>query len=335
MTISPVLSWPATAAFVIAASALIWWPQPGGAAGAWARVRRTILVGLLLAAALRPGIPGADVRASSSDLNVIFVVDTTTSAMALDYDDQPRLAGMRSDIKEICGRLAGARFALVTFDREAVLRMPLTSDGAAVAAAADTIMPETSAWSRGSSVTVAGPLLKRTLARIAQTHPQRARLVFYLGDGEQTSGEPPAPLGVDPSLVNGGAVLGYGTSAGGQMRQTGVPGSRADDWLLDPGTGKPARSVIDEAQLGAIAGALGVPYHHRAPGESIDAILASMDLTGLDRPTASQDGALSASREEFYWIGLLGVAALVAWEVGLALARLWSLRRPHRRQGRA
>lgn len=323
MTLLPVMSVGVLVLAVVVALALVWWPQPGPQPSLRTRVRRTLLVAAVLVASLRPGLPGAEVRASASELNVFFVVDTTTSSMAEDFGTDPRMSGMRADITAISGRMAGARFALITFDQAAVLRMPLTSDGAAVAAAAETMLPETSAWSRGSSVTAAGPLLQQTLARVAAAHPERARAVFYLGDGEQTSGSPPAALGVDQSLVNGGAVLGYGTTGGGQMHETGVPGSRADaGWLLDPSTGKPAVSVIDEGQLGSIAQQLGVPYLHRSPGESVDAVLGLVDLTGLDRVTVAQDGPLSAGREEFYWIALLAVAGLVAWEVGLALARL-------------
>lgn len=334
MTLLPVMSVGVLVLAVVVALALVWWPQPGPQPSLRTRVRRTLLVAAVLVASLRPGLPGAEVRASASELNVFFVVDTTTSSMAEDFGTDPRMSGMRADITAISGRMAGARFALITFDQAAVLRMPLTSDGAAVAAAAETMLPETSAWSRGSSVTAAGPLLQQTLARVAAAHPERARAVFYLGDGEQTSGSPPAALGVDQSLVNGGAVLGYGTTSGGQMHETGVPGSRADaGWLLDPSTGKPAVSVIDEGQLGSIAQQLGVPYLHRSPGESVDAVLGLVDLTGLDRVTVAQDGPLSAGREEFYWIALLAVAGLVAWEVGLALARLWGLRRPRRARG--
>jgi Ca-activated chloride channel family protein len=334
MTLLPVMSVGALVLAAVVALGLVWWPQPGAQPGLATRARRTVLVAAILVASVRPGLPGAEVRASATDLNVFFVIDTTTSSMAEDFGSDPRMAGMRADITALSGRMAGARFALITFDHTAVLRMPLTSDGAAVASAAETLLPETSAWSRGSSVTVAGPLLGKTLARVAQTHPERARLVFYLGDGEQTSGKAPDALGVDPALVNGGAVLGYGTSTGGQMHETGVPGSRADaGWLLDPNTGKPALSVIDETQLGSIAAQLGVPYLHRSPGDSIDAVLDQVDLSGLDRVSVGEDGPLSGSREEFYWIALLVVAGLVAWEVGVALSRLWGLRHPRRSRG--
>ena len=137
--------------------ALIWWPagprersEPSVARG-----RRTAMVVLLLVAALRPAIPGNDVRVDASAVDVYLVVDTTSSVMARDYGDaRPRLEGVRADIKALTTQLAGARFALVTFDIDTTVRLPLTSDGAAVSAAADTLRPETSVWSRGSSVTL-------------------------------------------------------------------------------------------------------------------------------------------------------------------------------------
>jgi hypothetical protein len=96
---------------------------------------------------------------------------------------------------------------------------------------------------------------------------------------------------------------------------------------VDPSTGKPAVSVIDESQLSALAQQLGVPYVHRSPGDGVDAVLGQVDLSGLDRVSVGEDGPLSGSREEFYWIALLAVAGLVAVEVGVAMARLWGLRR--------
>ncbi len=313
------------------ALALVWWPQPGSAQpSVVGRVRRTALVLFVLGAALRPGLPGAaSVRVDSADLNVFFVVDTTTSSVAEDHGGGTRLAGMRADITAIAGHLSGARFALITFDRTAVVRMPLTSDGAAVAAAADTLMPETSAWSQGSSVTVAGPLLQEMLDRAAQSHPERSRVVFYLGDGEHTAATGPAPLGVDRTLVTaGGAVLGYGTASGGQMRRSPGSSGSSPDWVLDPSTRAPARSVIDEGRLRDIAGQLGVGYLHRSAGASVDPILDTVNRSALQQVSVAEDGPLAATRQELYWVALLGAFALLAWEAGESLRRLWALRRP-------
>ena len=73
-------------------------------------------------------------------------------------------------------------------------------------------------WSRGSSVTIARDQLRTALERGRDTHPERARLVFYFGDGEQTAAQDPRPFDIASQLINGGAVLGYGTAAGGGWR---------------------------------------------------------------------------------------------------------------------
>ena len=177
------------------------------------------MVVLLLVAALRPAIPGNDVRVDASAVDVYLVVDTTSSVMARDYADaRPRLEGVRADIKALTTQLAGARFAL-TFDIDTTVRLPLTSDGAAVSAAADTLRPETSVWSRGSSVTIARDQPDRPGTRPRHAPgagPPRLLLRRRRADGAQD----PRPFDIASQLINGGAVLGYGTAAGGRMAIT-------------------------------------------------------------------------------------------------------------------
>jgi Ca-activated chloride channel family protein len=269
-------------------------------------------------AALRPAVPGNDVRVDASAVDVYFVVDTTSSVMARDYSDaRPRLEGVRTDIKGLVNQLTGARFALMTFDIDTTLRLPLTSDGAAVAAAADTLRPETSVWSRGSSVTIARDQLRTALERGRDTHPERARLVFYLGDGEQTAAQDPRPFDIDGRLVNGGAVLGYGTSAGGRMAITAA--FETGD-ILDPSTGQPAVSVIDEKQLAAIASQLGVPYVHRARDDNGTGIIEAVQLKELAPLRATDSAEIVGGRNELGWVALLLLAALAAWELGILVA---------------
>ena len=48
---------------------------------------------LLLAAALRPGVPGGSAQAAAADVNVFFVVDTSSSIVAEDYGNHIAPAG--------------------------------------------------------------------------------------------------------------------------------------------------------------------------------------------------------------------------------------------------
>ncbi|MEO8827853.1 vWA domain-containing protein [Lapillicoccus sp.] len=320
----PVAPWPILFLLAGLAAALIWWPagrrertETGGARG-----RRSAVVLLLLLAATRPALPGTDVRVDASSVDVYFVVDTTTSSMARDYaGSEPRLAGMRTDLKGVAAQLPGARFTVLSFDLDTTTRLPLTSDATALYAAADTLRPETSRWSRGSSVTVARTDLVAALQRGQATHPDRARLVFYLGDGEQTAETEPQPFEIPGGLVNGGAVLGYGTAAGGPMATTG---NLSEGDVVDPSTGKPAISTIDEKQLAQIADQLGVPYLHRQSDDAGQAIVDAVHLTQLGSVSGAEQIELGG-RTELYWVLLLAVALVGAWELGLVIASLTSL----------
>ena len=322
----PLAPWPVLVLLAAVGGLLIWWPagKQERSDTLVARLRRSAMVVLLLVAALRPGVPGGDLKVNATDLDVYFLVDTTSSSMAEDYaGGRPRLEGMRADIKGVAAQLPGARYSLVTFDQETVTRLPLTTDAAALASAADTIVPETSTWSRGSSVTLARSALADTLERGQKAHPERARVVFYLGDGEQTAPSAPEPFEVDRTLINGGAVLGYGTAQGGQMKETGT---RRDAYITDPSTGRPARSVIDESQLEAIGEQLTVPYLHRTADDKGAGIVDEVRLKELNSLSTSDASRSVGGRTELYWLFLLALAALAAWELGASLASVTRLR---------
>ena len=67
-------------------------------------------------------------------------------------------AGRRPEGHHVHRRGArGARFAMVTFDSQAVVRMPLTTDASALDTLAGVLEPQVTVYSTGSSVTVPGP----------------------------------------------------------------------------------------------------------------------------------------------------------------------------------
>ncbi|HJV97981.1 MAG TPA: VWA domain-containing protein [Arthrobacter sp.] len=335
MTLHPVLpGWimlPLTAAVVLF---LVWQvsrarrrdPRGGSGPGRdW--LLRSVLVLLVVGASLRPGIPGGSAEAATADVNVFFVVDTTSSIAAEDYGDSlPRLEGVRADIRAIAGELAGARFSLITFDTNASVRMPLTTDTSALETLVAVLEPQVAAYSKGSSVTVAAKILDERLRAARDSNPERPRIVFYLGDGEQTSGKPPAPMRMDTGLVSGGAVLGYGTAEGGRMKENAGPGTDdAAGYIPDrsAGTRQDALSVLDEGQLRKIAGDLGVPYVHRSAGDIAAPMLQHA------RPGALQRGEGDDSLEgrlELYWILAAGAFLLALRETVLVLRQLRELR---------
>lgn len=307
MTYAPIIPWPLLAVALVAAPAFTAWtllrrggrqPQRNWKPAAL----RSAAVVLLLLAALRPGWAGGQAQTGAADLDVFFVVDTSTSMAAEDYNGtKTRLSGVQQDVMAVAKELAGAKFSLITFDNKASVRMPLTQDATALQTAMATLQPQNSRYATGSSVTGASELLKERLEAAKQQHPGRAALVFYAGDGENTSAEKPTPM--DPGNVAGGAVLGYGTGQGGRMKETTKPDA---GYVRDKTSDTPqdAISRIDEEQLRTIAGQLHLPYTHRTGAGPTSDMLSQASPGSL---TTTASGA--PGRVELYW--LLALAAFL------------------------
>jgi Ca-activated chloride channel family protein len=340
MTLDPMLPvW----AIALLASALVGfcvWQlvvAPRGAAAqrsprlAWAL--RVSAVLLLAVVAVRPVIPAppAVPPTTSGGLEVYIAVDTTSSMAAEDWNgDSPRLDGVEADIAAMADRLQGASFSLITFDAEAVQRVPLTSDATALVSAGDVLTQEITVYSRGSSIDEPVDLLTEVIGTAADANPAQERVLFYLGDGEQTADVAPGSFAELAPLISGGAVLGYGTDGGGPMLSfTGYDDPNVPaEYIQDYSSGEPVQAVstIDEANLGTIADQLGVEYTHRDAGSSIAGVLDGFDIGDV---TVSESTV--GAPVELYWIAaaLLGVFAIAELlGLGGALVELRRALRP-------
>ncbi|GAA3591580.1 hypothetical protein GCM10022198_14400 [Klugiella xanthotipulae] len=283
---------------------------------------RTLMVLCVLAMLLRPGLPGGQTQTLETELDVFFVVDTTASIVAEDYGDgQQRLDGVRDDAAALVREYPGARFSLITFDATAALRVPLTTDGTSLLSTLSVLTPEITKYSRGSSISEANDLLAQTVSQAAVSAPERSRMVFYFGDGEQTSSQEPGSFTESAEWLNGGAVLGYGTAEGGKMRvTTGKVGDTAAPEYIDDSSGNPALSVIDENNLEAIAAQLGVKYQHRTA--DTDLTIPEVKTTTVPLATGGTVGNVIA----LYWIPAILCALLLSLEILRGTAQLVQLR---------
>lgn len=308
------------------------------AAAMWAS--RLAMVLLLVVVALRPTIPtDGQGPTASGGLEVYFVVDTTSSMAAEDWGDgEPRLVGVKEDIEAIVDALPGAQFSLVTFDVVAVQRVPLTADDTAIVSAASVLRQEITSYSRGSSIDEPIGMMMALFEQAEASNPDQRRVMFYLGDGEQTTELQPQRFDVLGPYLEGGAVLGYGTAEGGRMQeflgvdphQFGEPEPEPDPeeapvYIQDPAGGD-ALSRVDETALETIATDLGVRYDLREAGAPVDPVLAGIEVGELVSEAGEPD-----TITELYWIfaiplGLLALLEIV--NIGGAVAEL----RPGRRR---
>ena len=269
---------------------------------------------------LRPGIPGGATETLATDTDILIVVDTTASIVAEDWDgDGQRLDGVRADVQSIVDEYPGARFALISFDAAAELRLPLTTDATALISSLEVLRPEVTAQSQGSSIGIASAMVEETLEAAADSAPDRSRMVFYLGDGEQTVSSDPESFSAGAEFTDGGAVLGYGTSEGGPMKVTsGSLSEEGDEYIQYQG--ERAMSVIDEANLQTIADDLGIQYQPRS---------ADADIELPEAPTTTTNFTESGSVGnviELYWIFALVMVLLLGVEIARATILIAQMR---------
>ncbi|MFD5224098.1 VWA domain-containing protein [Microbacterium sp. NPDC058342] len=290
-------------------------------------VLRLGIVLVVFAMLLRPGIPGGTSQTLATDTDIVIVVDTTASIIAEDWNgDEPRLVGVRADVQSIVDEYPGARFSLISFDATAQLRLPLTTDATALMSSLDVMLPEITDQSRGSSISIANRMLADTLSAAAKASPERSRMVFYLGDGEQTASQEPESFASSAKFVDGGGVLGYGTVEGGPMKKTTGRSDGRSEYIEYQG--ERAMSVIDEDNLQQVAEQLGVEYRHRTVDAGIE--LPEAPTSTTDYSSSGEVGNVI----ELYWILALVLLVLVAVELARAtmlVIRLRGLtRRPER-----
>lgn len=259
--------------------------RPGAPRAAW--LRRTGAVVLLALIGLGPSVASTDRDTSVTNVDMFFVVDRTGSMAAEDYgpaQEQERLDGVRHDVVSLTEAIPGARYSVISFDSQASRQLPLTTDARAITSWADTFRREITRYSQGSLTDRPLDELRSALEGSAELHPANTRLVFFLSDGEQTAdGEPRSFADLAP-LVDGGAVLGYGTPEGGRMKEYDPDVDPADaeyivDWSQPSEDGEPvaALSTIDEETLGTLAEQLGVPYVHRTEPTETASLVAGID----------------------------------------------------------
>lgn len=283
-------------------------------------VRRTAAVACVAVIGLCPAVPSTEQDGLVSNAELYFVVDRTGSMAAEDYNgSEPRLHGVSHDLTALTQALPGSRYAIIAFDSQATRQLPLTTDSRAVRAWADTLRQEITAYSAGSSVDRPLEQLQTTLEAAAERNPSNVRLVFFFSDGENTAGS-----GSDPSdgfasfadlapLIDGGAVMGYGTAEGGKMRSydgTDNSGYGTDAPYITDDSGNDAISTIDETTLRTIADQLGVQYTHRIEPNDVTSLVSDIDLEAI-----SDDGRRDLTTyTDVYWPAAALLAALLAWE---------------------
>lgn len=230
---------------------------------------KAMIIILLFVINLRFMVPNGEGVTINSNLNILFVIDTSVSMRALDYNgNKERFEGVVNDCCNIVDELSNCKFSIITFGDTAQRLIPFTSDTDMVQAELKAIKLEDDYYAKGSSMNLVKDTLEKTLKDEKKRQKEDSEIVvFFVSDGEITKeGEKLDSFSSIGQYISNGAVLGYGTSTGGKMVSSGYADDPSSElyyiYYFDEESyeSKTAISKLDEKNLKQIASDLGIDY---------------------------------------------------------------------------
>lgn len=281
--------------------------------GKFAYIRQIIMIILLFMINLRMMIP-TDVEVSTKriDANVFFVIDNTISMTANDCaDGTTRMDALKADCNNITGSLSGARFSLITFANISKLVFPLTESTSFVNSCIKGIGVTDELYAKGSSMNICKDMVVE-LVKAAHEKNTGKVIVFFISDGEITNGDTLDSFKEAAKYIDGGAVLGYGTSKGGNMY---IKDYFSDDLVVIEDKSeypyKKAVSKIDEENLKAIAKDMGIEYINMTTENKLDTVIDNIkkDTASLGDEDSRLDGY-----KDIYFIFIIPLLGMLVYE---------------------
>ncbi len=240
-------------------------------------IKISIIV-LLFVINLRFMLPNGEQVTMNSDTNILFVIDTSFSMRALDYNgNKERLEGVINDCCNIVDELSECRFSIITFGDTAQKLIPFTTDVDMVQAELKAIRLENDYYAKGSSMNLAKDTLEKTLRKETERKDENSKfVVFFISDGEITKeGESLEAFSNIRKYISNGAVMGYGTLSGGKMINSTYAEEPDSEFYYtyyydDDYNMVTAVSKLDEKNLKQIANDLGIDYIQMSKNSNIN-----------------------------------------------------------------
>jgi Ca-activated chloride channel family protein len=254
-----------------------------------------VIIALVVAIA-RPR-SGARVSDDSSvGINIMLVLDLSSSMLAQDFRPRNRLEVAKERVKEFVAQRSADRIGLVAFAGEALTQVPLTTDHPLILQAIDNLQP-----GQLEDGTAIGTAIA-TAANRLRTAPGRSRVMVLLTDGVSNRGSIDPRTAARAAGVFGVKIYSIGVGTEGMAPvpvDRGVHGLRYEMMPVE----------IDEALLAEISRATGGRYFRARDAEALRRIYD--EINRLER-TPAQVRTYVHYSEMYRWPLGLGMIALVA-----------------------
>ena len=271
---------------------------------------KILIVVMLFVINLRFMIPNGESTAINLDLSVLFVIDTSVSMRALDYDsNKERIEGVINDCCYIIDELSGSKFSIVTFGDTSQRIIPFTTDSDIVQAEIKAIKLENDYYAKGSSMNIVKDVLEKTLNDENKRQNENTKfVVFFITDGEITKeGETLSSFSDCKQYISNGAVLGYGTTNGGKMVNSIYADNPSSEfyylYYYDNNYNKTtALSKLDEKNLKQMAIDLGIDYIQMSKQDNIKDKLRSIKEQVVNNQ--SKEEKTKSYKDTYYYFAI-------------------------------
>jgi Ca-activated chloride channel family protein len=269
-------------------------------------LRNLVLVGLVVAIARPRGVGHAE-NVTSEGINIVLVIDLSSSMLAEDFQPSNRIAVAKATVKRFIAGRQSDRIGLVAFAAEALTQVPLTTDYPILMQAVDNL--QAGQLEDGTAIGTA----IATAANRLRNAPGKSRVMILLTDGVNNRGN------IDPLTAARAAAafgikiytIGVGTRGMAPVPVgRGVYGLRYENQPVE----------IDEALLTNISRMTGGKYFRAVDATALQNIYAQ--INSLER-TPVQSTTYVRYSELFRWpLGLAVIALLLELTVAAVRAPL-------------
>ncbi|MBR1815313.1 MAG: VWA domain-containing protein [Lachnospiraceae bacterium] len=271
-------------------------------------IRQSVIVVLLFVINLRPMVESGEIPSVTQNVDVLFVVDNTISMLAEDYDgDGRRIDAVKEDCMYIANELPAANYSVITIGNEAVKAIPYTNDINMLEQVVYSLNGQSKMYARGTSLNSVIDVMAEDLDNERENY----QIVFFISDGEMNSKENLASFDRLEEYIEDGAVLGYGTEAGGPMQVVSFPGDDTPPEYIyeDYYYKNKALSKIDEKNLNKIASDMGIEYIHMTKQSLINDKLS--DIKSDVNELGYENGTKKGYKDIYYFFVIPLVLLLI------------------------